>query len=288
MMPLLLLLALSSGAGSSTPSSVAGPTWEKVFDGTAADGWVSSVHAAGRDTWFAGGKWGVVWAGKGGLQRHETGGRGVLGLFAETADSVFALGQDELILHFDGKTWTEEHRGPKPRRSGRGADLLHSAYRDATPEAPLVAFGPWLVLVRQQDGRWTLPPEKERKRLSLRGDLGPEIKRPPKCDAAGWRWIGKNKGAFFCHDRRVFIFDSGAVTAKGVMPRQCETTIDSLVFARGEIYTSCASGTLWKTDGPNWQRVTPPKGVKEIPSLSVTDDCIFVAGGRAVWRSCEH
>ena len=60
------------------------------------------------------------------------------------------------------------------------------------------------------------------------------------------------------------------MNGSAAMPRECETTIDSLVFAKDEIYASCANGTLWKTDGPNWQRVTSPKGVKEIPSLSVT------------------
>ena len=281
-----MVLAICVVASAPVTKPGSGSGWEKVFSAPGADGWISSVWATGRDDWFAGGGWGVVRGSKVGLEREGTPGRAVLGFVVEGPGSVFALGQDELILHFDGERWTEEHHGPDPKRSGRGADLLHSGFRDGTPDAPLVAFGPWLVLVRQNEGRWTLPPEPERNRLSLLGELGPEIKRPAKCDAAGWRWIGKNKGAFFCHDRRAFIFDSGVVTPKGTMPRQCQTTIDSLVFARGEIYASCAHGTLWRTDGMTWRPVAAPKGLKEIPSVSVTDDCIFVAGGHSVWRSC--
>jgi len=69
----------------------------------------------------------------------------------------------ELVLHFDGKGWIQEHVGPAPKRPGRGADLLHAAfYVSAAADAPLVAFGPWLVLVRQTNRSWALQPEPER------------------------------------------------------------------------------------------------------------------------------
>jgi hypothetical protein len=279
-----LLLAVPSSAAAPAP-----PSWEKVFEGTTSDRFVTALHATGRDDWFMGGGWGVARVSKSLVVRENTRGRAVLGLFYDGPNSVFALGTDELVLHYDGKSWTQEHLGPAPKRPGRGADLLHSAfYVDASSDAPLAAFGPWLVLVRQTNGAWTLPPEPERERLSNRGELGPEIKRPPKCDAAGWDWIGKDNGVFFCHDRRAFLFEAGTITPKGTIPRQCYRSFDSLTYANGDIYASCSEGTLWKTEGQLWRSIAPPKRLKEIPAVSVADGCVFVASGRSVWRSCDH
>jgi hypothetical protein len=283
---LALVVALGT-ASSSSQSAPAPATWDRVFQGTGPDDWVYVVHAAGRDEWFLGGKWGVARASKAGLEREATPGRAILGLFFEGADSVFALGRDELILRFDGKKWIEEHVGPKPRRPGRGADILYMAYyANPSPTAPIVAIGPSLVLVRQSNGTWKDPPNVDRERLLEVGQLGPKITRPAKCDAAGWRWFGRSTGAFFCHDRRTFIVDGGTVTAKGKMPERCEATINAIVYAKGEIYASCDAATLWKTDGQTWRQIPAPKELKEIPSISVADDCLFVAGGRGVWRSC--
>jgi hypothetical protein len=282
----LALVATLASAGSTSYGAI-GPTWEAVFQGTGPDDWVYVVHATSRDSWFLGGKWGVAKGNKAGIVREATPGRAVLGLFFEGADSLYALGRDELILHFDGKKWVEEHVGPKPKRPGRGADTLYMAYYgNPSSNAPIVAIGPSLVLVRQSNGTWKDPPGADRERLLEVGQLGPKITRPAKCDAAGWRWLGRSIGAFFCHDRRTFIFDSGTLTAKGKMPERCEATINSIVYAKGEIYASCGAATLWKTEGQTWGQVPPPKELKEIPSISVADDCLFVAGGHGVWRSC--
>jgi hypothetical protein len=279
---LSIVLAGTSGSAGAPP-----PKWEKVFEGTPSDRFVSAVHALGRDEWFAGGGWGVVRVSKAGVEREETQGRAVLGLYFQAPESVFAFGQDELVLHFDGKGWVQEHVGPKPKRPGRGADLLHSAYLETSaPGTPLVAFGPWLVLIRQANGSWALPPEPERERLSSRAQLGPDIKRPAKCDAAGWTWLGRDRAAFFCHDRRTFLFDAGTATPKGKLPGQCYRSISALTYANGEIYASCSSATLWTTEGESWRRIVPPKGAHEIPSVSVAGDCLFVASGRSIWRAC--
>jgi hypothetical protein len=292
-----LLVLLSSAASAEVPGiGSAGPAtnsparsrWEKVFVGTGSDGWVSSVHATGPDDWFVGGGWGVARSTKGTIEREATNGRAVLGLFFQSSDSVFAVGQDELILHFDGKKWIEEHVGPTPKRKGHGADLLGSAYfESAIVGAPIVAFGPWLVLVRQPSRNWTLPSETERYKLSLRGDVGPaDLALPAKCEKAGWFWLGPSKGWLDCHDRRAFIVDGGVATAKGKIPRQCERTVSSVFLASGEIYASCSSATLWKTEDQKWRQIAAPKGLKEIPSISVAADCLFVASDRTVWRRC--
>lgn len=291
---IFLLLAASAGLPSSPPSP---PTsWEKIFDG-APDFRVSTVEASGRDNWIAGGSRGVVTATRDGIKVEPTHDRAVLGLFADGPTSVYALGQGELIWHFDGKHWTEEHIGPLPPegrdRGRRGADLLHFAYyKDTSPNVPLVALGPSLVLVRQPDGTWTKPAdEPSRQSLWKLGQLGPQLSpRPAKCDALAWRWLRKGVAMFFCDDRRAFIYEAGILTAKGKMPRQCGPAIISIEYVGGEIYASCDAATLWKTDGKTWRQIPAPKqkGLDEIPAIAVADGCLFVAGDRAVWRSCAR
>jgi hypothetical protein len=183
------------------------------------DAWLSSVWASGRDDWFVAGGWGVAKGTKTGFERKETPGRAVLGLLGRSPSSVFAFGAGELVLHFDGKTWKEEHIGPvppKPRRRGeRVKDVLYFAYR-SDPSAPLVAVGPWLVLVRQPDATWTQPGEKKRYRLSLVGQTGPDkIARPLKCDPGPWYWLGQDLAWFACQDGRSFLYEAGTVTPKG-------------------------------------------------------------------------
>jgi hypothetical protein len=286
---ILLLLAATSPAN---PSSA---TWEKVFDG-GADFLIYAVEASGRDNWIAGGSKGLVTATKDGTKVEPAHDRGVLGLFAESPTSIYALGQGELIWHFDGKKWTEEHVGPLPakgqdRGPRRGADQLNFAfYENASPGAPLVALGPSLVLARRPDGTWAKPAdERARQKLWKAGQRGPQLSAPPaKCGALAWRWLRKDLAMFFCADHRAFIYEGGTVTAKGKMPRQCGPAIISIEYVRGEIYASCDSATLWKTDDQTWRQIAAPreKGLDEIPSIAVADGCLFVAGDRGVWRSC--
>jgi hypothetical protein len=247
----------------------------------------------GRDSWIAGGPWGLATATKAGTKVESTQGRGVLGIFVESANSAYAFGEGELIWHFDGNKWTEEHVGPLPPSAKRGPFAEHmlylSYYKDNEPSGPLVAFGLSLVLVKQRDGTWVPPPDADRKKLLETGQLGPQISRSMKCDPAGWHWFGRSRGALYCHDRRVFIFDAGTLTAKGKLPNQCYDALHSLIEAQGQLYASCRSLTLWRTQGDEWHRIDPPKekGLKEISSLSAADGCLFVGGNKAVWRSCD-
>jgi hypothetical protein len=290
----VFLAATSPSSPVTSASSSSQTTWEKIFDGGAGQR-VYAVQALGRDNWVAGGSWGVATAAKDGSKVERTPDRAVLGLIVDGPSSMYALGQGELIWHYDGRKWSEEHVGPVlPKwrgRGERGADLLDFAYyEDASTNAPLVALGPWLVLVRQAGGTWAKPAEADRQKLLRLGQSGPAqfVGRPAKCDALAWRWLKKDLAMFFCDDHRAFIYDAGTVTARGKMPRQCATVIVSVEYVRGQIYASCHSATLWKTEGQTWHQIAAPKGkgLVEIPSIAVADGCLFVAGDRAVWRSC--
>jgi hypothetical protein len=281
------LLATVAANGSS-PSRQA---WEKVFSATSY-GAVSSVKATERDRWIAGGPWGVVTSTTTGARVESTHGHGVLGLFVESRESVYAFGEGELIWHFDGKKWTEEHSGAVPPRGQRRPFAEHmlylSYYSGVLPNDPLVAFGLSLALVKQPDGEWAALPSPEREKVLERGQLGPRNLRPVKCDPAGWNWLGRNRGALSCHDRRVFVFEGEQPIPKGQLPGSCDRGLHSLVEAKGELYAACEGPTLWRTEGQTWTRIDPPKekGLKEIAAISVADGCLFVAGSKAVWRRC--
>lgn len=283
-----LAALLSAVAQQSSPATIR--RWEKVFDGGAND-WVYAVAAVGRDDWFLALERAVAKVTRGNVERQATLPRQAEGLFVASPTSVYAFGDGELVVHYDGKKWTEEHIGeppPRPRRRGTGApDMLQGGYFS---DSTLVAFGPSLVMVKQQDGSWAYPPKTQRKKLWDAGGSGPQISRPSKCYLAGWHWLGKNRGFFYCHDRRAFVWDAGTLTPKGSIPRKCYDSLNATVEERGEFYVACNSATLWKTQGSEaWQTVEPPKekGLKEIAFMAGADGCLFVvAGPRSVWRSC--
>lgn len=283
-------LILTIAANSNSPAN---PEWEKVFDAT-SHGAVGTLKATGRETWIAGGPWGLATANGSDTTVEPTHGHAVLGLFVESPTSAYAFGEGELIWHFDGKRWTEEHVGPLPPRTKRRPFADHllylSYYNGAAPHGPLVAFGLSLVLVKQPDGTWAPPPDVDKNKLLELGQLGPQVSRPEKCDPAGWHWFGRNRGALYCHDRRTFVFDTDRVIPKGKLPSACYDGLHSLVEAKGELYASCSTRTLWKTEGEAWRRIDPPKekGPKEIPSISVADGCLFIAGTKSVWRRCDQ
>ena len=287
---LLNLAALLCVAGQTSPPPSA-RQWEKVFDGGARD-WVYAVAAVGRDDWFIAVEGAVTRMTKGNIERYATAPRQAEGLFVASRDDVYALGDGELVVHHDGKKWTTEHVGappPRPRRRGTGApDMLQGAYLGG---ATLVAVGPSLVVVRQPDGSWVYPSKAERQQLWDAGGSGPRISKPPKCQLAGWHWLGKNRGFFYCHDRRAFVWDAGALTPKGKIPRQCDDSLNAVVEEAGEFYAACNQATVWKTEGAEaWRAIQAPKetGLKEIAFMAGADGCLFVAGPRAVWRSCHR
>jgi hypothetical protein len=271
------------------PNSSASPAWERVYD-AGPDNWVSVIKAIGRDTWIAaGGRWGLVTVTKEGATIEPTNGHGVLGIFVESPTSVYAFGEGELIKHYDGKKWVEEHVGPMPPK-GRGPfseHMLYLAYRDSAPGAPLVALGLELVMVKQPDGSWARPARAEAERLLKVGSVGPQLALPPKCAIAGWHWFGRNRGAFYCHDRRMFVWDGGALIPRGKMPSKCYDTLDTLAEMNGELFASCSSATLWKTAGEEWRPIEVPKEKRlKNAFIAAAAGCLFVGGDRGVWRSC--
>jgi hypothetical protein len=274
---LLSFLAVSSPGGK----------WQMVFEGTGADGWVSSVRASSADNWIAAGGWGVATAQGTNLTRRTTPGTAILGLRSEANEGTFAFGSNEAILRFDGHAWIDEHVGVTPRRRGRGADLLYRGFREQA-SGPMIAVGPSLVLVRQPDGHWTEPPAKERARLLDVSIVGPKITRPDHCAPAGWSWLEGHRSVFFCHDRRIFVYEEGVLRPKGKMPAECDGAVLSFAYDRNELYASCDGGTLWKTKDENWTSIAPPVRHAELGSISIAAGCLFVTAERTVWRSCTN
>jgi|GEM_PF-2401046 len=282
-----LLLTAVTAAGGPGPLR---PSWERVHVDDEAV--VGPVHAMGRDDWsVARGRLGLVTARGGEVASEDTHDHGVLGFFQDRPGSLYALGEGELIWHFDGKTWDEQHVAPRPG-PGRGpfaAHMLYVGYVDPAAATPrLVAVGLELALVRQDDGSWASPAPAERQPLDDRGLLGPSFGPPAGCARAAWRWLAPRRGAFTCHDGRLFIWDAGAVVARGNLPRSCGAAPDTLVENEGVLYASCAYATLWKTEGERWRRIVPPpeKGLTAIPSLSFAQGCLFVTSKHTLWRAC--
>lgn len=287
-----LVLLLAATVGNSPPARKASPPiWEKVFDG-GSDQWVGAIAATGRDVIFVGGSWGISTVTKAGATIEPTHGRGVLGFFVESSSSVYAVGEGELIWHFDGKKWSDEHVGPLPPRNQRRPFSEHMLYRmrhSDDPNGKPVAFGLVLVLMKQPDGTWAAPPQGDKDKLLEIGAIGPKLPDgPSKCGGRAWHWLGQDQAFFSCDDRRAFLVEEGRVTPKGTLPRQCGSTVGALAYATGEVYVTCGT-TLWKTDGEAWRRIEAPNpGSRELSSVALADHCVFVSGGRTVWRSCER
>lgn len=287
----LVSLILTASVGVSPHSgNASAPTWERVFDGKENE-WPSAIAATGQDAVFVGGAWGISTVTSAGTTIDSTHGHGVLGLFVESSSSVYAVGEGELISHFDGKKWSEEHVGFLPPRNQRRLFSEHMLYRmhfdNGSDEA--IAFGVVLVLVKQPNGTWAAPPQTERDKLLETGAVGPELPNGPShCDGRAWHWFGRDRAFFSCDDHRAFIVERGRVTPKGKVPRQCGSTVGALAYATGEVYATCGT-TLWKTYGGTWRRIEAPNvRAKQFSSIAFADDCIFIAGGRTVWRSCGH
>ncbi|HVY39674.1 MAG TPA: hypothetical protein VHM31_17165 [Polyangia bacterium] len=280
---LFTIAALLAGPGLASGGQV---RWEKVYEAAGPDEFVAAVWAVDRDEWFAAGKWGVTHVTKAGQQSRGTRST-VAGLFGESAKSVFALGYDQLVLHFDGRAWAEEHDVPTPKRRPRDYDnLVHSAfYAPGDPHGTLMAFGPHAVLQRRPDGTWRAPAEPERERLSALAEHGP-ADNPAGCRRERWFWLGKDLAWFVCQDGRTFIFDRGQATPKGRMPRSCSTPTRA-AYATGEIYVACSERGVWRTNDQTWRRLPRFEGDARAFDISVAGGCVFVTARRAVWRRCE-
>ena len=285
-----LILATSVGATSPSGGATTAPIWEKVFQGD-SDKRAGTMVAIGRDAIFVGGSWGIATVTKAGVTVDSTHGHGVLGFFVETPSSVYALGEGELIWHFDGKKWREEHVGPLPPVNQRRPFSEHMLYRMHTSgsDRRLVAFGLVLVLVKEPNGTWGAAPQTEGDSLRARAAIGPKLpEEPSNCAGRAWHWFGQDRAFFSCDDRRAFIVEEGRVTPKGKFPRQCGSTVGALAYAAGEVYATCGT-TLWKTDRETWRRIDAPRPMsRELSSVAFADHCVFVAGGGTVWRSCDR
>jgi len=279
----IALFGMASGAG-----KPAAPSWEPVFQGEKGpDGWVSAVVAIGRDDFFVSGGWGITRSTSGRLQRRDTPGHGIFGLVDANPDGIFALGAGELILHFNGTAWVEEHAGAAvPPRTKSPDSLLYSAFQTCA-EGSTIAFGPKRILERH-DSSWRAVSGAERERFwdLVRGWPSLGATRPARCDAGSWFWLANGVAWSTCQDGRTFQVDCGKLTPKARKPTKCQT-LSAAASAAGRIYASCANGTLWEVTSDAWRPLTPPKGAgKELGSISVADDCLFVAASRTVWRRC--
>ncbi len=170
----LLTIAL---AGTATNVVSSSPSWEVVFQGEKGpDGWVSAVVATARDDFFVSGGWGVTRATSGRLDRRDTPGHAIFGLVALSTEEILALGAGELVLHFDGKAWVQEHAGPAvPAKTKAPNTLLYSALQTCG-DPNVIAYGPKLILERQRDSSW-------------KGVFGAERERFWDLSGAGLRWV---------------------------------------------------------------------------------------------------
>jgi hypothetical protein len=245
---------------------------------------LSAVWAGSCENWFAAGKGVLVNAGV--VERRP--GLDILGLEWPNQFGVglLALGRDQLILQFDGKKWVQEHYLPKRPQGRRDEDALHRL----STLVGIAAYGPSLVLVRERtNSTWTAPPERDRERLLNIFQPGPETRPLPGCTVAHSTTFDAFRDWFTCQDGRSFLSTrppegvGGQMTATGEAPRVCRDGLLDLRARGEELYALCKNGTLWNPASPRWRRVPAPPDLR---SISVTQDCIFAASTRAVWRSC--
>ena len=264
--------------------AAASPTWERAYELTRSGSWLSSLAVDG-DAWIAAGKE-ILVRGGAKISTELVPGKTILGL-SKTSQGVIALGADQLIMRFDGKVWVEEHFAPAPAKTSsrlKYALVLHSA-RDLanSPTPALVGYGPRGVLVRHADGAWVSPPENERDRLSRLAQLGPEGAAPLHCAPDAWRWLSGDRGWLTCHDGRSFLREGSAARATGSLPKPCRTSVDALDERGRDIYLLC-DGELWRSSNERWARVPAPKGLR---ALAASDQCLFTADEKSVWKSCS-
>jgi len=261
--------------------------WMKVYEVHSARDWIAAVWAVDRDDVFVGGSWGVTRVKDADQRRQDTPGVAVEGFAGDDSKGIFAVGTRELVLHFTGTSWLQEHAAPSSvKRSPTANDLLHSVAYLSDGGTTFVAFGPNLALKRQEDGTWTKPPEPERSRLYARAELGP-TEGPPKCHHDAWFWLGRNLGWLSCKDRRVFIYDDGRFIARGSIPKSCHV-VTRVGYAQDASYVVCAEHQIWRTAGQTWKLLPPPAGKDhDYFAVSVAGRCVFVTARRTVWRRCE-
>jgi hypothetical protein len=260
--------------------------WQKVFEVEDRASWVGAIAAVGDDDWFVGGK-AFIGHGRGVNVTKEPLPSGVVLGFGSDERSLFALGDDQLILRYDGSAWRHEHEArskPEVRSRDKFADVLHSVQRlQDGASLPLFAFGPSALLIRQENGTWSVPAGGEHDQLQRLATTGRLELVPQGCDSSEWLWIGRGKAWFLCADRRVFMMTNGGVASAGRAPAGCYGDVSASVVDGDDLYASCGGG-LWRERRGDWTRVPAPDGVR---SIAVGSKCLFVATRREVWRRCE-
>jgi hypothetical protein len=272
----------------SAPTSALSPDrsgWQQIYEVPKGESWLATVWASDEE-WVAAGKHVVVRGTTVGIDRRELPGKTILGVDRVGRD-LFALGADQLILRFDGKEWVEEHFEPAPPKASTRQKYAFILYAlratGGEGQAPLLAYGPWRVLVRQSTGTWSQPVEAERDRLSLVNQIGPEIHRPARCAPASWRWLRNGRAWFTCHDGRSFTYDSGKTEPTGTLPKACNDASDGLAERGTELNLLC-DGRGWRSEKARWLPLSLPKGTT---AIAASTRCLFAATERAVSKLCE-
>lgn len=276
-----LLVALSAGGVASSP-----PGWEQIFSATVPRASLSTIAVVDDEgTWVAGGGDLIVRGGKGPADAHAEPGAFIVGVVGGGKDPVLAVGADDLILRWDGHDWVRESfaaDAPKLGRSRRRRLLLQGAFHPNGQ--PLTAYGPWRVLTREGDGTWKAPAEADRYRLMTQAQLGPEAPHPKGCDRLQWRWLPNGEGWLGCRDGRSFLVGAdGATVERGRMPKSCIDGLGTLVRRGNTLFAACDKATLWRSDGPRWDRVQAPK----VEAIAADTRCLYGVAGGAVWRNCS-
>lgn len=280
----LALGALVMAIGRVQPVCAEEIRWTKAFELTGPPASFATV-GAGAEGWMAAGVEIIVVSRNGRIESTREPGRTILRL-ASTRDGVFGLGLDQLILHFEGGRWVDEHFVPPPSASTRrqriAAILYGARVFGSGNNAVTAAFGPWSVLLRGRDHTWANPPEEERYRLNVLAQTGPDIPRPAGCALAAWLWLSDDEGWFTCHGGRSFRHEAGATMSTGTVPGACHDAGEGIAVVGKDVYLLC-EGNVWRSSQERWDRVSAPK---DIQAIAGGPACLYAVTKRSVWASC--
>lgn len=275
-----VLAALIAMAAAAIPAG-----WEKVHTVMGPNAVLAGVVARGGDRWVAAGGDVIARGDRGGVQVTPETGKFIVGLASEGPEILLAVGNDDLILRWDGKVWVQESFAPDAAKLGRmerRALVLQGAFQQQ--KGPTVAYGPWRVLIRQEDGRWEAPPEKERYRLMKLAQLGPDLPRPKGCGSLEWRWLAGAQGWLSCHGGRNYVVaPDSTLTDRGRLPAPCADGIGTVVRRNDTLFATCDGGQLWRSEGTRWERVSAPK----LDVIADDGRCLYGVSDKIVWRNCS-
>lgn len=276
----LLVTLIAVAAASANPAD-----WEKIHAVTGPNAILTGVVAREDGGWVAAGGDVIARGDASGVQITPETGKFIVGLAGGGPDTLLAVGRDDLILRWNGKGWLQESFAPdaaKLSRTRRRALVLQGVFQQ--PKGPTVAYGPWRVLLRQEDGRWEAPPEKERYRLMKLAQLGPDLPRPKGCDRLEWRWLSGARGWLSCRGGRNFLVaPDSTVTDRGRLPAPCAGGIGTVVRRNEVLFATCDGGQLWRSEWTRWERISAPK----LDVIADDGRCLYGISDKIVWRNCS-